>query len=127
MFYKRLRKAAAERDEVERALFRQYAQDNWVANQLVFVDETSKDNRTIYRHYGHAILGRHAHASYSFTRSTHYSLVAAISIDGYMSMRVIEESVDSAEFFRFIIDEVVCVSLKVNFITLTNSINSYLV
>ena len=112
---------------MERALFCQYAQDNWVANQLVFVDETSKNNRTIYRHYGRVILGHRAHATQSFTRGTRYSLIAAISIDGYMSMRVIEESVDNAEFFRFIIDEVVCVSLKVNFITLTNSINSYLV
>ncbi|KAH8106553.1 hypothetical protein DFH11DRAFT_1462219, partial [Phellopilus nigrolimitatus] len=55
--HKLLRKAASERDEEAREAFSQYARDNWVAEQLVFVDETSKDERTIYRHYGRSVLG----------------------------------------------------------------------
>lgn len=105
--YKKLRKQAAERDEEARAEFRLYAQQNWVANQLVFVDETSKDDRTIYRHYGRSVLGQRACVKHPFARGVRYSLVAAISVDGYMSMRVVEGSVDSAEFFNFIIQEVV--------------------
>ena len=50
--YKLLRKAAAECDEDARQHFRNHAKLHWTANQLIFVDETSKDERTIYRHYG---------------------------------------------------------------------------
>lgn len=105
--YKRLRKAAKERDEEAREEFRQYARQNWVAEQLVFVDETSKDNRTIYRHYGRAVNGRRAVSHMPFSRGTRYSLVAALSTDGYMCMRAVEGSVNGDEFFDFIVEEVV--------------------
>lgn len=106
--YKKLHKAAAEQDEEARAAFCQYAQDNWVANQLVFVDETSKDDRTIYRHYGRSVIGQRASVIQPFKCGTRYSLVAAITVEGYMSMRVIERLVNTISFLNFIIDEVVC-------------------
>ncbi|KAL5534821.1 hypothetical protein ACEPAG_1285 [Sanghuangporus baumii] len=104
--HKLLHKAAAERDEVARAQFRQYAQDNWVANQLVFVDETSKDDRTIYRHYGRSILGKAAEFSAPFVRGQCYSMIAALTVDGYMNTRVVEGSVDGDEFQDFIANDV---------------------
>lgn len=106
--YKLLRKAASERDEERRQEFMEYARNNWVASQLVFVDESSKDDRTIYRHYGRAILGQRAEISAPFIRGVRYSLVAALSLDGYMTQRVVEGSVDGQEFFDFIVEEVVC-------------------
>ena len=116
--YKALRKAAQERDEVAREEFRQYAKDNWVAEQLVFVDESSKDNRTIYRHFGRAPSGQRAVSHIPFLRGTRFSLIAALTTDGYMSMRAVEGSVDGDEFFDFIIEEVVrvlhCIHLIYN-------------
>ena len=50
--YKLLHKAVAERDEERQQEFHAYAQEHWVAQQLVFVDETSKDEQTIYCHHG---------------------------------------------------------------------------
>ena len=58
--YKLLRKAAAERDEDARAEWMDDMNTHYTAQQLVFVDETSKDDRTIYRHYGRAPSGMHA-------------------------------------------------------------------
>ncbi|OCB88961.1 hypothetical protein A7U60_g3916 [Sanghuangporus baumii] len=104
--YKKLRKAAAERDEVARAEFRQYTQNNWIASQLVFVDETSKDDCTIYRHYGHSVVGHRAQVTQPFVRGQRYSIVAALTIEGYLSARVVEGSVDSIEFLNFIVDEI---------------------
>ncbi len=77
--YKRLSKAAAERNEEAHAEFHQYARDNLVANQMVFVDETSKDNRTIYRHYGRSVLGQDATLHTPFGRGIRYSIVAALN------------------------------------------------
>ena len=115
--YKKLRKAAAQRDEVAREAFRQYAAANWVANQLVFVDETSKDNRTIYSHFGRAVSGERAVSHEPFNRGTRYSLVAALSLDGYMTMRAVKGSVDADEFFDFILEDVVrgyCLSITIS-------------
>lgn len=106
--YKMLRKAAKERDEEAREEFRQFARANWVAEQLVFVDESSKDNRTIYRHFGRAVKGQRAVSHIPFARGTRYSLVAALSTEGYMCMRAVEGAVDGDEFFDFIVEEVVC-------------------
>ena len=102
-----MKKTAAERDEVARAAFREYAHNNWMANQLVFVDETSKDERTIYRHYGRALLGERAVLSAPFVRGVRYSMIAALSLNGYIGQRVVEGSIDGDEFYDFIKTEIV--------------------
>ncbi|THU80363.1 hypothetical protein K435DRAFT_736293, partial [Dendrothele bispora CBS 962.96] len=42
-----------------------------------------------------------------FIRGTRYSLVAALSTNGYIAAKAIEGSYDAAEFFSFILDDVV--------------------
>jgi hypothetical protein len=59
--YKLLRKAATECDEEARRLYLEHACRNWVASQMVFVDESSKDDQTIYRHYGCVPAGTCTH------------------------------------------------------------------
>ena len=58
--FKRLRWDASERDEFAREEWRRANQDRFHASQLLFVDETSKDDRTIYRRYGRAVSGQRA-------------------------------------------------------------------
>ena len=43
-----------------------------------------------------------------FNRGEHYSILAPISVNGYVATRIIVGSVDSQEFFNFIIADVVC-------------------
>jgi transposase len=50
--YKMLCKAAAEHDDVRREEFRSWAAENLVASMIVTADESSKDDRTIFRHWG---------------------------------------------------------------------------
>ena len=107
---KRLRRAAGERDEMRREEWVSFVQDHLVPSMLVFVDESSKDNRTIYRHFGRAPAGTRAVRNVPFARGTRYSIVAALSIKGYVASEVVEGSVDSALFFKFITEEVVSVS-----------------
>ena len=104
--YKLLRKAAAERDEDARQHFRNHAKLHWTANQLIFVDETSKDERTIYRHYGRSVRGERANLSAPFRRGDRFSIVAALGLEGYIAQRVIKGSVDGIEFFDFIVEVV---------------------
>ena len=105
--YKLLRKAAAERDEDARQEWKDDVNAHFTAVQMVFIDETSKDDRTIYRHYGRAPNGQRATIRANFVRGDRYSMVAALSLDGYEALRVVPGSVDGEEFLDFIIHDVV--------------------
>jgi transposase len=66
--FKLLRKAAAERDEDLRQEWKQDVNAHFTASQMVFVEETSKDDRIIYRHYGRSIAGGRATINANFVR-----------------------------------------------------------
>ena len=51
-----------------------------------------------------------ASRSTQFVHGEQYSLIAAMSVDGYVSAWVVGGSVDTAEFFYFIIGDIVSVS-----------------
>jgi hypothetical protein len=42
-----------------------------------------------------------------FIRGVRYTLVAAMGMDGYIAQRVVEGSLDSFDFFDFIVEDVV--------------------
>lgn len=110
--YKLLRRAASERDEEARSRWRLDYQEQYSASQLLFVDESSKDDRTIYRHYGRSVAGERATIPANFVRGERYSLVAALGLEGYAAARVVPGSLDGDEFFDFIVNDVVCVSVE---------------
>ncbi|TFY57047.1 hypothetical protein EVG20_g8692 [Dentipellis fragilis] len=64
--YKVLRKAAAERDEEQRAQFMAFVKDNLLSSMVITANESSKDDRTIFRRYGHAPKGQRAEIDASF-------------------------------------------------------------
>jgi hypothetical protein len=106
--YKYLRKVASERDNALRAQWMAEMKEQFVAEQLVFVDESSKDDRTIFRRWGRAPEGRQAEHPANFVRGQRYSIVAALSLDGYVATEVVEGSVDGPTFIEFITEKVVC-------------------
>lgn len=103
--YKYLHKAAVERDEEYRMRWMEDVKSHFTAAQMVFVDESSKDECTIYHHCGRAPSGERASTDVAFVR---FSLVAALSLDGYIATWVVKGSVDGPEFFSFIAEDVVC-------------------
>ena len=65
-------------------------------------DETSKDERTVYRHYGRSqSLGTARQSEPILCEGSRYSMVAALSLDGYESVHVVPGSVDGEEFLDF--------------------------
>src|SRR5882724_7802036 len=55
--YKKLRKVA-ERDDAYRAEWLHDVLTNYTADQMVFLDESSKDGHTLFRQYGRAPIGQ---------------------------------------------------------------------
>jgi hypothetical protein len=106
--FKMLHKAASERDEVAREEFRTYIRKHLVAEQVITADESSKDDRTIFRRFGRAPKGHRASIDADFVHGDRYSIVAAIGVDGYVATQVVCGSVDGDEFFEFFVEDVVC-------------------
>jgi transposase len=110
--YKLLRKAAAERDDIARSEWLLEITTLYTTDQLVVLDETSKDDRTIIRRYGHAPCGEDPFVEVSLDRGVRYSILPALTIDGYLAVRVVEGSIDGAEFYDFFVNDVVSLSFE---------------
>lgn len=106
-----LRKLAIERNEELREEWRQMqASDDFLddGSQFICLDETSKNEHTLARRYGRAYAGERAELKDVFVRGDRYSLLAAMSVDGYIACEVVPGSFDSIEFLEFVQDKVVC-------------------
>jgi hypothetical protein len=114
-----LQKIASEWNEDLRQQFRDaiidpdfFAGDG---SEFVVLDETSKNERTWARTHGRSLSGKRAQLEDVFIRGDRFSLLAALTIEGYMAVRVVEGSFDAYEFWDFVQEEVVrvCTYLSV--------------
>src|SRR5258708_27949262 len=64
--FKLFHRAVGEHNKDFRAEWKQDINEHFTASQMIFVDKTSKDNQTIYRHYGCSVAGRHASINANF-------------------------------------------------------------
>lgn len=73
----------------------------------MFVDKASKNNISTAHRYGCLSAGQRAHFEVVFVRDDRYSLVAAITKQGYIAAHVVPGSLDLFDFFDFISEKVV--------------------
>ena len=69
-----MQRTAAERDHELRATWMLDVLATYTAEQLVVLDESSKDGRTLIRRYGRAVTGSRASAMAPLERGTRYSI-----------------------------------------------------
>jgi len=74
---------------------------------MVFLNESSKDGHTIFCKYGRSPQGTRPVIQRLQDLGTRYSILPAITVDGYVAVRVVEGSVDGAEFFDFVLNDLV--------------------
>ena len=106
---KLLHKIARERDAEQRADYLAVIHDHSAGQgeEFVFVDEMSKNDHDTARRYGRALSGERADFVDNFVRGDRYSMVAALTTDGYISCRVIPGSFNAEEFRDYITEQVV--------------------
>lgn len=104
--WKRMRRIARNRDDQERAeWFHQFLRE-FHPLHLVFLDETSKDGRTLIRKYGRAPRGETPETIEPLERGRRYSVLPAMDINGYFAVRVKEGSFDGEDFLNFVVTDV---------------------
>lgn len=110
---KLLHKIASERDEIIRAEFLETVRDHSTGqgDEFVFLDEMSKNDHDTSRHYGRSMVGERADFVDNFIRGDRYSLLAAITTEGYIASRVVLGSFDSVEFYDFVAEQIVSLPL----------------
>ena len=108
---KRLHKLAVERDEELRDEFKESLRNDFLGDgsEFVCLDETSKNEHTYGRRFGRAMSGEQAELKDVFVRGDRYSLVTAITTEGYIASRVVPGSFYSFEFYDFVAEDVVSV------------------
>jgi hypothetical protein len=74
---------------------------------MVFLDESSKDGHTIFHKYGQSPWGKRPVIHESLDQGTWYTILPVITVNSYVAARVIEGSVDGAEFFDFVLNDLV--------------------
>jgi len=107
---KLLHKIAIKRDEELHEQWREMQASNDFlddGSQFVCIDETSK-NEVRVRKYGHTYSGECTELKDVFAWGDRYSLVAALTVDGYIASNAVPGSFDSMDFLEFIQESVVC-------------------
>jgi transposase len=105
---KLMRRAAAERDHELRTEWMYVILGTYTAEQMVVIDESSCDGRTLIRKYGRAASNSTPILTVSLDRGKRYSILPALTLDGYIVVRVVEGSIDGGEFLEFIVNDLVC-------------------
>lgn len=101
MSHKKLKHIAVERNEERHADFViQMAQ--YQAEEIGFLDETSKDYRTPSRVYGRSRKGKRAHKKHPFVRGRRVSTEVLLTLDGISAGTVVEGSMTKETFLHYL-------------------------
>lgn len=101
-----VQRIAAQRNEVKRMQF--YLElDIYREDQLIYVDESAANERTLDRKYGWAPRGQPAIDRKTLIKSKRWSILPALTIDGFMDHTlVVQGSVDGEMFANWLSDHI---------------------
>jgi len=109
-----LHKEAYERNELLRSAFMIHIRNNYKPDQLIFMDESSKDERSLSRGYEYSEINTRARKKNVFIRGVRYTILPAFSLDGIIVAKIINGSCNQQTFKEFVISQVVCINFNLN-------------
>lgn len=104
---KKIQKAAKERNDMLRRFYLYNIGMNYTSEQLIFVDESAKDERTLTRLYGYSLVNTRAKKSVVFVRGKRYTILPALSLEGFIAVDIMEGSCDKEKFRTFVLTQLV--------------------
>ena len=104
---KKVQKAAKERSEILHGAYMYNIGINYTAEQLIFIDESAKDERTLSKLYGYSSVNTRAKKSVVFIRGKRYTILPALSLKGFIAIDIMEGSCDKEKFQIFVLTKLV--------------------
>lgn len=104
---KKIQKAAKERNDMLCEFYLYNIGMNYTSEQLIFVDESAKDERTLTRLYGYSLVNTRAKKSVVFVRGKRYTILPALSLEGFIAVDIMEGSCDKEKFRTFVLTQLV--------------------
>lgn len=103
-----LHRAAYEQNELLRSTFIAKVGRNYRPEQLIFMDEAAKDERSLSHGYGYSLKNTFATKKNVFVRGIRYTILPALSLQGIIAVDIIEGNCTKERFKEFVISNVVC-------------------
>jgi transposase len=130
--FKKLAKVASERKEEQLANFILRI-GKYTPEQLVFADESSKDERTIQRSRGWAPKGQRSISTVPFLRGVRYTILPFLTMQGVLSVKVVKGSMIRTELMDYLKEDIVsttsgrsiCLCLDRHFLLQLKRMNPY--
>src|SRR5437868_3706124 len=107
---KKIQKAAKERSNILRGVYLYHIGMDYNADQLIFIDESSKDERTLTRLYGYSSINTRAKKSVVFIRGKRHTILPALSLEGFIA------GCDKERFQTFVLTQLVNIFILLLFI-----------
>ena len=82
---------------------------SYTPEQLIFIDESSKDERTLSRLYGYSSINTRATKNIIFVRGKRYTILPALSLEGIIAADIMEGSCNKDRFQTFIMTQLVII------------------
>ncbi|KAG9185041.1 hypothetical protein G6011_02988 [Alternaria panax] len=95
-------KRASEQSDALRRVFRARVQLNYTTEQIVAIDESACNERTGDRKYGWSPVGRSVELEYSMKRSERWSLLPAMTVDGYLAHCIFQGAITAEIMEEFL-------------------------
>jgi hypothetical protein len=71
------------------------------------LDEAAKDERSLSRIYGYSLRNTHAEKKVVFVRDKRYTILPALTLQGFIAIDILEGSCTKERFKNFVISDVV--------------------
>ena len=102
-----MQKAVSERNDIMRAYYLAIIGEHYTQNQLIFLDESAKDERSLSRLYGYSPRNTSAQKKVVFIREKRYTILPVLTIEGFIAIDVFEGLCNRKRFVDFVFNQVV--------------------
>jgi len=103
----KLQKAALERNEIVHAHYLAIIGKYYTRNQLIFLDESAKDDRSLSRLYGYSLRNMPVQKKVVFIQGKRYIILPALTLEGFVAVDIFEGSYNRKRFVDFVFGQVV--------------------
>ena len=108
-----MEKAAKERSELLRADYIFTVGMEYQPEQLIFLDETDKVERSLSRSYEYSFKNQRVSQKVVFLRGVRYTILPALTLDGFIACDIMKGSCSQERFCSFILSHIVSIIVYV--------------